>query len=155
MAGTALAYYGYETSIYPVDLANGYIDRAQSAGSPEEIQKFAMEAKRLLPHSGNPVWSFPTPRTDFALIQDSLDGIVSRCNAIASLDRNSSAYNTGMSDMRNSLNSLQLDLNDIMPYMYVSSTNVVFACVWVGVILFMFAVGRRGRARYKEEYETR
>jgi hypothetical protein len=154
VAGAALAYYGYETSIYPVDLANGYLDRAQSAGSPEDMQKYVMEAKKLLPESGNPVWSFPTPRTDFGLIQASLDEIVSRCNAIASLERHSSAYNTGMTDMRNSLNSLQIDLNDIMPYLYVSSTNVMFSCIWIGVILFMFAVGRRGRAKYKEEYES-
>jgi cbb3-type cytochrome oxidase subunit 3 len=41
-----------------------------------------------------------------------------------------------------------------MPYLYVSSTNVMFSCIWIGVILFMFAVGRRGRAKYREEYES-
>ena len=152
--GAGLSYYGYQTSIYPVDLANAYLDRAESAGTPAEIHDYVMKAKNLLPSSGNPVWSFPTPRTDFGLIQAALDGIVSRTNAISSLEPHSSAYNTGMSDMRTSLNSLETDLTDLMPYLYVSSTNMMFACVWAGVILFMFAIGRRGRAKYREEYES-
>ena len=152
--GAGLAYYGYATSIYPIDVAIGDLDRAQSAGSPQEIAQYVTLAKRLLPESGNPVWAFPTPRSDFGLIQASLDGIVSRSNSISSLEAHSSAYNTGMSDMRDSINVIQLDLTDIMPYLYVSSTNMMYSFIWAAVILLIFAVMRRGRAKYREEIET-
>jgi len=151
--GIGLAYYGYEKSIYPIDVAIGDLDRAGSAGAPQEIAQYVLEAKRLLPDSGNPVWAFPTPRSDFGLIQAALDGVVSRTNSISNLEPHSSAYNTGLSDMRSSLNVVKLDLLDIMPYLYVSSTNLMYGFIWMAVILLIFVVMRRGRAKYREEYE--
>ena len=59
-----------------------------------------------------------------------------------------------MSDMRDSINVIQLDLTDIMPYLYVSSTNMMYSFIWAAVILLIFAVMRRGRAKYREEIET-
>jgi hypothetical protein len=150
----ALAYYGYATSIYPVDVAMGDLDRAESAGSPEEVAHFVTLAKRLIPESGNPVWAFPTPRSDFGLIQASLDAIVSRSNSISSLEPHSSAYSTGMSDVRATIDVIRLDLIDIMPYLYVSSTNLVYGFIFAAVMLLIFVVMRRGRAKYREEFET-
>lgn len=154
MFGAGMAYYGYQTAIYPVDVAIGYLARAESAGTPEDLAAYVIEAKRLLPESGNPVWSFPTPRTDFGLIQDALDTIVSRSNSISSVDPHSSEYNTGLTDMRNSLNAIQKDLIEIMPYLYGSFTNIVLGLVWIAVILLIFTLMRKGRAKYREEYDT-
>jgi hypothetical protein len=154
VAGIAMASYGYQISIYPVDSGLGYLDRAESAQTPEELANYVIAAKRELPKSGNPVWAFPTPRTDFGLIQLELDRIVSRANSIANVEPHSSAYNTGMNDMHVTLDAIQESIIDALPYMYVSTTNMVMSVVWVAVILGLFAVMKRGRAKYREEYEN-
>ena len=44
---------------------------------------------------------------------------------------------------------------DAMPYLYVSFTNILLSVVWITIILVLFALIRRGRARFREqEYEN-
>lgn len=148
--GMGIAYYGYATYIYPVDEALGNLARAESAQSPMELADYVYAAKRTLPKEGNPVWSFPTARTDFGLIQLELDNIISRANSVASVEPHSSAYNTGMNDMHVSLDAIQENIIEALPYMYVSTTNMAVSAVWIAVILGLFALMRRGKARYKE-----
>ncbi|HEY7734219.1 MAG TPA: hypothetical protein VIB07_05445 [Nitrososphaera sp.] len=152
--GAGMAFYGYQQAIYPVDTALGYLARAETAQTPEGLSGYVAKAQRALPESGNPVWSFPTARTDFALIQAELDRILSRANSISSLEIYSTEYNTGMSDMHASLRAIQEDLVESMPYLYVSFTNMIMGSVWIGVILLLFLIMRRGRAKYHEEYEN-
>jgi len=152
--GAAMAYYGYDNAIYPVDSALGYLNRAETAQTPEELASYVVKAQRELPPSGNPVWSFPTARTDFGLIQKELNSILSRANSISSLEQYSTEYNTGMTDMHMSLKAIQEDLVEAMPYLYVSFTNIMFSMVWIAVILGLFAIMRRGRAKFREEYEN-
>ena len=152
--GVAIALYGYQQAIYPVDSANGYLSRAESAQTPEQLANFVRLAKRVLPESGNPVWSFPTARTDFALIQRNLDDILARANSISSLEPYSTEYNTGMQDMHSTLKSIQEDLIEATPFLYVSVNNIMFSAVWIAVILALFAIMRKGRARFREEYEN-
>lgn len=151
--GAGMAFYGYQQAIYPVDTALGYLARAETAQTPESLAGYVVRAQRALPESGNPVWSFPTARTDFALIQAELDRILSRANSISSLEIYSTEYNTGMTDMHLSLRAIQEDLVESMPYLYVSFTNMIMGSVWIGVILLLFLIMRRGRAKYHEEYE--
>jgi len=66
------------------------------------------------------------------------------------VEPNGSAYNTGMSDMHLSLDSIQENLIEAMPYMYVSTTNMAMSAVWIAVIMGIFAVMRRGRSQYRE-----
>jgi hypothetical protein len=47
-----------------------------------------------------------------------------------------------------------VQLTEALPYVYVSSSNIVLASVWIGVIIGIFAVMRKGRAKYREEYEN-
>jgi hypothetical protein len=152
--GAAMAYYGYDRAIYPVDSALGYLNRAETAQTPDELASYVAKAQRELPESGNPVWSFPTARTDFGLIQKELNSILSRANSISSLEQYSTEYNTGMTDMHLSLKAIQEDLIEAMPYLYVSTTNIMFSIVWIAVILGLFAIMRRGRAKFREEYEN-
>src|SRR5687767_1076210 len=91
--GVGMALYGYQQAIYPVDSALGYLTRAESAQTPEELANFVKAAKRELPDSGNPMWLFPTAKTDFALIQRNLDDMVARANSISSLEPYSTEYN--------------------------------------------------------------
>lgn len=152
--GVGMALYGYQQAIYPIDSALGYLARAESAQTPEELADFVRAAKREMPESGNPVWSFPTARTDFALIQRNLDDILARANSISSLEPYSTEYNTGMYDMHASLEDIQEDLVEATPYLYVSFTNIMLSAVWIAIILALFAIMRRGRAKFRQEYEN-
>ncbi len=152
--GVGMALYGYQQAIYPVDSALGYLARAESAQTPEQLADFVRAAKRELPESGNPVWSFPTAKTDFALMQRNLDDMLARANSISSLEPYSTQYNTGLYDMHASLRTMQENLVDATPYLYVSFTNMMLSAVWIAVILALFAIMRRGRAKFQEEYEN-
>lgn len=152
--GVGMALYGYQQAIYPVDSALGYLARAESAQTPEQLADFVRAAKRELPDSGNPVWSFPTAKTDFALIQRNLDDMLARANSISSLEPYSTEYNTGLYDIHASLRTMQENLVDATPYLYVSFTNIMLSSVWIAVILALFAIMRRGRAKFQEEYEN-
>ena len=145
-----LSYYGYQNTVYPIDRALGNLARAASAQTPYDLAEYIRAAKADLPKSGNPVWAFPTARTDFGLIQLELDRILSRTNSIASLEPNSSAYNTGMSDIHVTLVAMQKDIVDAIPYMYVSTTNMAISAVWIAIILGLFAFMRRGKSRFSE-----
>ena len=68
-----------------------------------------------LPESGNPVWAFPTAKTDLTLIQDNLNDVVIRANSIASMEPYSAEYNSGMLDIHVSLETIQQDMIDAMP----------------------------------------
>ena len=152
--GAGMALYGYQQAIYPIDTALGYLARAETAQTPEDLSSYVTQAQRALPESGNPVWSFPTARTDFALIQAELERITSRANSISSLETYSTEYNTGMTDMHASLRALQEDLVEAMPYVYVSFTNIMISSVWIGIVLIALLVMRRGKAKYQERYEN-
>jgi hypothetical protein len=152
--GIGMALYGYQQAIYPVDSANGYLSRAEAAQTPEALASFVKAAQRALPDSGNPVWSFPTARTDFGLIQRTLDDIVARANSISSLEPYSTEYNTGMYDMHASIQDIENQLVDATPYLYVSFTNIMLSAVWIAIILAVLAIMRRGRAKFRQEYES-
>jgi hypothetical protein len=49
---------------------------------------------------------------------------------------------------------MQEDLVEAMPYLYVSTINIMLSSVWIAIILLLFIIIRRGRARYREEYEN-
>lgn len=153
--GIAMAFYGYQQAVYPVDSALGYLKRAQTAQTPEVLASFVSKAKMELPEIGNPVWVFPTAKTDLALIQGNLNDIVARANSIASMEPHSTEYNSGMLDIHVSLEIIQQDMIDAMPYLYVSFTNIMLSVVWIAIILVLFALIRRGRSRFREqEYEN-
>jgi hypothetical protein len=154
--GIAMALYGYQQAIYPVDSALGYLKRAQTAQTPEDIASFVSKAKLEMPESGNPVWIFPTAKTDLSLIQGSLNDIVTRANSIATMEPHSTEYNSGMLDIHVSLEIIQQDMIDAMPYFFVSFSNIMLSVVWIAIIFALFILIRRGRARIREqEYENK
>lgn len=153
--GIAMALYGYQQALYPVDSAIGYLKRAQTAQTPEVLASFVSKAKMELPETGNPVWVFPTAKTDLTLIQENLNDIVTRANSIALMEPYSAEYNSGMLDVHGSLEIIQQDMIDAMPYLYVSFTNIMLSVVWIAITLALFVLIRRGRARFREqEYEN-
>ncbi|MGC1931984.1 MAG: cellulose synthase family protein [Candidatus Nitrosopolaris sp.] len=151
--GGAIVYFGYQNAIYPLDKAMGYLSRAESAQTPDMIADYLRPVKQLLPNEGNPVWSFPSPRTDFGLIQNDLDAMLLRTNSISSVEPNSAAYNTGLEDLHSSIKIIESNLEEATPYIYVSFTNILLSGLWIGVIMLIFAAMSRGRSKLKE-YET-
>jgi cellulose synthase/poly-beta-1,6-N-acetylglucosamine synthase-like glycosyltransferase len=151
--GAGMAYYGYQSTIYPMEKAMGYLSRAEIAQTPEMVADYIRPVKQLLPEQGNPVWSFSTPSTDFRLIQNDLDAMLSRANSISLMEPHTAAYNTGLEDIHGSIKILETNLEDATPYLYVSFTNVLLSAIWIAVIIFIFTLMKKSRAKFKE-YET-
>jgi hypothetical protein len=151
--GCVIVYFGYQITIYPLDKAMGYLSRAESAQTPNMIADYLRPVKLLIPNGGNPVWSFPSPRTDFGLIQNDLEAMLLRTNSISLVEPNSAAYNTGLEDLHSSIKTIESNLEEATPYVYVSLTNILLSGLWIGVIVLIFAAMRRSRSKLKE-YET-
>ncbi|MGC2680850.1 MAG: cellulose synthase family protein [Candidatus Nitrosopolaris sp.] len=145
--GGAIVYFGYQNAIYPLDKAIGYLSRAESAQTPDMIANYLRPVKLLLPNEGNPAWSFPSPRTDFGLIQNDLEAILLRTNSISLVEPNSAAYNTGLGELHGSIKIIESNLDEATPYIYVSSTNILLGGLWIGVIMSIFAVMRRSKSK--------
>jgi hypothetical protein len=143
--GASMIYYGYQNTMYPLDKAIGYVARAETAQVPEHLAEYVKLTQKLIPAEGNPVWMFPTTRTDFSLIQADLGSIVLRANLVYAMDPRGEAYNVAMRDMHESAKSIRTDLLEVIPYTYISITNIVLAGLWVGVVIAIFAVMRKIR----------
>jgi cellulose synthase/poly-beta-1,6-N-acetylglucosamine synthase-like glycosyltransferase len=145
--GAGIAYYGYQTTMHRINEAVGYISRAQTAQTPEQLSEYVELTKELTPAEGNPVWFFSTARTDFALIQSNLDSMILRAESTSGMIRHSEQYNVAMRDMHESANVIKLSLLEAIPYMYISLANLAAAGLWVAVVIAIFAGMRRARSR--------
>ena len=97
----------------------------------------------MIPADGNPVWLFPTAETDFALIQANLDGIVVRANIASAMDPLSHGYNIAIRDMHMSAGTIRINLLEIIPYTYISLSNIILAGLWVTATIAIFAALRK------------
>jgi cellulose synthase/poly-beta-1,6-N-acetylglucosamine synthase-like glycosyltransferase len=152
--GAGLAFYGYQATIYPIDRAVGYLSRAETSQTPNMLIGYITAVKKFLPEQGNPVWSFSTPRTDFELIQADLSAMISRARSISSLESDSAAYNTGLEDIHQSIKTLETNLEEATPYLFVSFTNLFLSAIWISVIMLIFAIMKKGRTKFKEDEAT-
>jgi hypothetical protein len=133
--------------MYPINKAIGFMSRAQTAQTPEQLAEYAELTKDLTPTKDNPVWLFPTSRTDFALIQENLDGLLLRAESTSMMVPHSEQYNMAMRDMHKSVMALNFNLMEAVPYMYISFNNIVMAGLWVAAVIAIFAATRKARAR--------
>ena len=145
--GAGIAYYGYQTTMYPINKAIGFMSRAQTAQTPEQLAEYVGLTKDLTLAKGNPVWLFPTPRTDFALIRENLDGMLLRAESTSTMVPHSEQYNIAMRDMHKSVMALNFNLMEAVPYMYISFNNIVMAGLWVAAVIAIFAAMRKARPR--------
>ena len=145
--GAGIAYYGYQTTMYPINKAIGFMSRAQTAQTPEQLAEYVGLTKDLTLAKGNPVWLFPTPRTDFALIRENLDGILLRAESTSTMVPHSEQYNIAMRDMHKSVMALNFNLMEAVPYMYISFNNIVMAGLWGAAVIAIFAAMRKARPR--------
>jgi hypothetical protein len=150
--GAGIAYYGYQNTMYLLDKAIGYVARAETAQTPEQLAEYIKLTQKLIPAEGNPVWLFPTTRTNFGLIQADLDSIVLRANLASTMNPRSETYNAAIRDMHVSAESIRTDLLEVIPYTYISLTNIVLAGLWVSIIIAIFAAMRKVRRTF--QYKT-
>ncbi|WP_337862873.1 glycosyltransferase [Nitrososphaera sp.] len=150
LLGAAIAYYGYHSAIYPIEEASGLLARAQSAQTPQQLAEYVRLAERSLPAEGNPVWIFPTGRTDFAAMRAQMDGMLARAEDLSVAEPHTDEYSSSMIDMHAAALAIQENLHEAVPYIYVSPTNIAMAAAWVMVILSVFAAMRRATARHKK-----
>jgi cellulose synthase/poly-beta-1,6-N-acetylglucosamine synthase-like glycosyltransferase len=145
--GAGIAYYGYQTTMYPINQAIGFIARAETAQTPGQLAEYVELTEELMPEKGNPVWLFSTARTDFAHIRTNLDGMLMRAELTSNMVPHSEQYNMAMRDMHESSRVIKLSLLEAVPYMYISFTNLIAAGLWVAAVISIFAAMRRARAR--------
>jgi cellulose synthase/poly-beta-1,6-N-acetylglucosamine synthase-like glycosyltransferase len=143
--GGAVAYFGYQNSMYLLDKAVGFIARAETAQTPEQLAKYVKLTQELIPTDGNPVWLFPTSKSDFGLIQANLDSIVLRANIASGMDPVSESYNIAIIDLHMSAGSIRTNLLEIIPYTYITLSNIVLAALWVTALMAIFALLKKIR----------
>ena len=144
--GGAVAYFGYQNTMYLLDKAVGFVTRAETAQTPEQLAEYIKLTQDLIPAEGNPVWLFPTPKTDFGLIQANLDSIVLRANIASAMDPLSESYNIAIIDLHLSAGSIRTNLLEIIPYTYITLGNIVLAASWVAAIMAIFALLKKTRS---------
>ena len=151
--GAYMALTGYESDVYPLDLAIGNLDRIMTSSAPNSIITDINSIKENLPPTGNPVWIFPTDTTNFARIQTDLDVMILSAEKIQTVPKDSAAFHTGMMDIHDRSMIIQENLQDAVPYMYVSVSNIIFSVAWIAVIIVIFAVLKKkkeGMKKYDE-----
>jgi hypothetical protein len=141
--GASVAYFGYQNTMYLLDKAIGFVARAETAQTPVQLAEYIKLTQELIPADGNPVWLFPTSKTDFALIQANLDSIVVRANIATAMDPLSYSYNIAIRDMHMSAGTIRTNLLEVIPYTYITLSNIILAGLWVTAIMAIFAALRR------------
>ena len=148
--GGYMAFVGYSTDVYPLDISVGLLDRTMASADPQSILVDLKAIKENLPVNGNPVWIFPTDTTNFARIQTDLNVMIVSAEKITAVPTDSAAYHTGITDIRERANVLQENLADAIPYMYVSFSNIIFSSIWIAALLAIFAVLNKKKQQMKE-----
>ena len=141
--GAYMAFAGYQSDVYPMDLSIGLFDRIMASSEPKTIIADINAIKGYLPAEGNPVWIFPTDTTNFTRIQADLDVMLASAEKISAVPRDSSAFHTGMMDISLRSEIIQKQMMDMVPYMYASISNILFASIWIAVIIGVFAILKR------------
>jgi hypothetical protein len=145
-----VAYLGYQGTIYPIDKAVAYLERAETSQTPDALVNFVNLAKENLPKEGNPVWPFATARTDFDSIHSELDALVLRGRLVSYLEPNTDSYNTALIDMHNSVQKISKNLQEAVPFLFASFTNIALASVWMLLIVILYKLVTRKNERVRE-----
>ena len=148
--GGYMAFVGYSTDVYPLDMSVGLLDRTMASSDPQSILTDLKAIKGHLPVDGNPVWIFPTDSTNFTRIQTDLNIMIISAEKITAVPTDSAAFHTGITDIRDRAQVLQENLADAIPYMYVSFSNIIFSSIWIAALLVIFAVLNRKKQQMKE-----
>ncbi len=163
--GGYMAFSGYQSDVYPLDLMRGYMTAIIGSSDPDEISAHLVATQaqldivlEKLPEttsasgiiSKNPVWMFPTESTNFLRIQKDVNNLMVTVEQLSAIPKDSSTYNTGMLDINDRAMSLRVDIMDATPYMYVQIQNIIFSVIWIVAIIGIFAALKRKKDQLKE-----
>jgi len=148
--GAYMAFTGYSSDVYPLDMSVGLLDRIMASSDPQSMLVDLNAIKGHLPVEGNPVWIFPTDTTNFSRIQTDLNTMIISAEKITVVPTDSAAYHTGITDIRERGSVLQENLADAIPYMYVSFSNIIFSSIWIAALLAIFAILNKKKQQLKE-----
>ncbi len=155
--GAVMSYVGYQESVYPLDLMRGHLEGIGATSDPETITNHInginLQVDKIwdkLPETKNPVWIFPTDTTNFVRIKGDLTIMTTSVEKISAVPKDSSAFHTGMLDVKERAMILGDNIEDATPYMFVSISNIIFSTLWIAAIIGIFAVLKRKKEQLKE-----
>ncbi len=158
--GAVMSYVGYQESVYPLDLMRGHLEGIGATSDPvtitNHINGINLQVDKIwdkLPETKNPVWIFPTDTTNFVRIKGDLAIMTTSVEKISVAPKDSSAFHTGMLDVKERAITLKDNIEDATPYMFVSISNIIFSTLWIAAIIGIFAVLKRKKEQLKE-YDT-
>ncbi len=158
--GAVMSYVGYQESVYPLDLMRGHLEGIGATSDPvtitNHINGINLQVDKIwdkLPETKNPVWIFPTDTTNFVRIKGDLAIMTASVEKISAVPKDSSAFHTGMLDVKERAITLKDNIEDATPYMFVSISNIIFSTLWIAAIIGIFAVLKRKKEQLKE-YDT-
>ncbi|HEY4672564.1 MAG TPA: hypothetical protein VIH03_00180 [Nitrososphaerales archaeon] len=151
IVGTVLVYNHYLESYYSIDSAKAFLSRAETAPTPDLMADAIQKSKMLVPKSGNPVWWFPTSRTDFGLIQNDMAGLIDLARAIGGLSREQEAYQVGMDTLRGKIRTLGEQMGEAAGYHFLNLTSIFFGIVWVLGFTAVLYLRSKQQVAIKEE----
>jgi len=141
--GAYMAYQGYVTDVYPLDIARGNMAAIIGSTDTASIADHVRQAQTNIPAEGNPVWIFQTPSTDFARMQQELAFLLAYAQQVSAVPMDSSSYHTAMININDQATEIRQNLMDATPYVYASIQNILSSVLWIAAIIAIFAVLKR------------
>jgi hypothetical protein len=120
---------------------NGWLDRAQVANNPIDMQNYLVKCRDgMISYgltTGYGVAIFPTPEEYMPYVMEVLDSAITRCDYIKGLPENSTTYQVALDDLRGNIRELDLHANG--KYWADNVLTLVWASVgWLVAVLFGF-----------------
>ncbi|MEM1948229.1 MAG: glycosyltransferase, partial [Candidatus Caldarchaeum sp.] len=116
------AVYSYAVLVHPLEETIALLERASTSTEITSITEKIQQALAKLPDRGNPVWLFPTAKTDYSLIKHDLQTIQ---KTVTTIQNSGLDYlHAIMEDMRMSLQELKLQLKTVEPYVWVDAASI-------------------------------
>ena len=146
--------YGYSQTYYKLDVASSYLIRGASTSDADEIANYIERALDHIPLEGNPVWIFPTPRTDFALIRSDLMKLREAAKTLALEGKGSSTYQQGVDQIKDSLVRIRDQIMEAASFYYLSPQALLFSALWLVVFVFLgrfYMMVRNGAEKVDED----
>ena len=144
-SGGILAYLAYVDTIYALERANALFSRAETAGFAEGVVLYMDSGRKFLPTEGNPVWIFPTDKTDFKLINNDLSELLERGRMLQKLPKSSDGYQQDMDDLRGRIETIQIQVSEAAPFLYASLPHILTSLAWTILFLGFISYLLRGK----------
>ncbi|MEE8238583.1 MAG: hypothetical protein V3R13_00660 [Nitrososphaerales archaeon] len=144
-----LTYAHYFNTWYAIDRGRAHLSRAETSAFADGMAASISEAIELIPPTGNPVWWFPTARTDFELIQHDLNGFIERTTILEAMPKERDAYQQGMDDLRGKLKTVQEQLGEASAFFFVDPFSLLISLFWIIAVSILLALRSRGFGKEK------